>query len=93
MGIRMALGARTADVLVMIVRDGMAPVASGLSGGLLASLAAGRLLSGLLFGVAAADAVTIAGVMVTLTAVAALASLIPARRATRVDPVTALRYE
>jgi predicted permease len=93
MGIRMALGARSADVLMMIVREGMAPVAAGLSGGLVASLAAGRLLSGLLYGVAAVDTVTITGVVLTLTIVAALASLIPARRATRVDPVTALRYE
>jgi predicted permease len=93
MGIRIALGAHSTDVLMMIVRDGMAPVAAGLCCGLGASLAAGRLLSGLLYGVAAVDPVTILGVVLTLTTVAALASLVPARRATRVDPVTALRYE
>ena len=93
MGIRMALGAREADILKMVWLRAMAPVAFGLSGGLVASLAAGRLLSGLLYGVAAVDAVTISSVVVTLAALAALASFIPARRATRVDPVTALRYE
>lgn len=93
MGIRMALGARGADILKMVVLRAMAPVAFGLSGGLVASLAAGRLLSGLLLGVAAVDAVTIGCVVMTLAALAALASFIPARRATRVDPATALRYE
>jgi predicted permease len=93
MGIRMALGARGSDVLMMIVREGMAPAVVGLCCGLGASLAAGRLLSGLLYGVAAVDTLTIVGVVLTLMAVAALASVIPARRATRVDPVTALRYE
>jgi ABC-type antimicrobial peptide transport system permease subunit len=93
MGIRMALGARSSDVLMMIVREGMTPAVVGLCCGLGASLAAGRLLSGLLYGVAAVDTVTITGVVLTLMAVAALASLIPARRATLVDPVTTLRYE
>jgi putative ABC transport system permease protein len=93
MGIRMALGARSTHVLMMIVREGMAPVALGLCGGLLASLAVGRVLSGLLYGVAAVDTLTIMGVVLALTTVAMLASLVPARRATRVDPVTALRYE
>ena len=93
MGIRMALGARTADILCMILFQAMAPVAAGLCGGLLASLAAGRLFSGLLYGVRPVDAATIGGVAVTLSAVAALASFLPARRATGVDPMTALRYE
>ena len=93
MGIRMALGARTADILRMILLQAMAPVAAGLFGGLLASLAAGRLLAGLLYGVRPVDAATISAVVVTLAAVAALASFLPARRATRVDPMTALRYE
>jgi ABC-type antimicrobial peptide transport system permease subunit len=93
MGIRMALGARGAHIVTMILRQGMAPAALGLAGGLIASLAAGHLLSGLLFGVTTVDIVTIASVVVTLATVAALASLIPARRATRVDPMTALRYE
>jgi predicted permease len=93
MGIRIALGARGADILKMVVLRAMAPVAFGLGGGLVASLGAGRLLSGMLYGVAAVDPITIASVVVTLGALAALASFLPARRATRVDPVTALRYE
>ncbi len=93
MGIRMALGAGGADILVTIVRQAMAPVAMGLLAGLVASLAAGRLLAGLLYGVTAADATTIVSVMLTLAAAAAAASVIPAWRATRVDPLTALRYE
>ena len=92
-GIRIALGARTAEILQMVLTQAMAPVATGLAGGLLASLAAGRLLSGLLYGVRTTDAATIGGVVVTLTAVALLAGLIPAGRATRVDPMTALRYD
>jgi predicted permease len=93
MGIRMALGARGVDILELIVREGMGPVAMGLGGGLLASIWAGRLLSGLLFGVAAIDGVTIAGVVLTLATMAALATLIPARRATRVEPCVALRCD
>jgi putative ABC transport system permease protein len=93
MGVRIALGARDMDILKMVLRQGMAPVALGLCGGLAASLAVGRLLSGMLYGVMAVDAITISSVVLTLAAVAALASFIPARRATRVDPVTALRYE
>jgi putative ABC transport system permease protein len=93
MGIRMALGAGGRDILVTIVRQAMAPVVLGLGAGLAASLAAGRLLAGLLYGVTAGDATTIASVMLTLIAAAAAASVIPAWRATRVDPLTALRYE
>jgi len=93
MGIRMALGARSLDISRMVLRQAMAPVALGLGAGLIASLAAGRLLAGLLYGVTRTDTVTIASVVLTLGAVAVLASFIPARRATRVDPVTALRYE
>jgi len=93
MGIRMALGARGADLLRMILRQAMGPVAVGLCGGLAVSLAAGRLLAGLLYGVAPVDTVTMASVVLTLAAVAALASFIPAWRAARVDPLTALRYE
>ena len=93
MGIRMALGARGADILSMILWQAMTPVAVGLASGLVTSLAAGRLLAGLLFGVAPTDTVTMASVVLALAAVAALASFIPASRATRVDPLTALRYE
>lgn len=92
-GIRMALGARTAEILRMVLSQALAPVAAGLICGLVVSLAAGRLLSGLLYGVRTTDATTIAGVVVTLLAVALIAGLIPARRATRVDPMTALRCD
>jgi putative ABC transport system permease protein len=93
MGIRMALGARRVDILTLILRQGMIPVALGLGGGIIISLGAARLLAGLLYGVAAVDPVTIGAVTVTLGVVAALAGFLPARRATRVDPLTALRYE
>lgn len=92
-GIRMALGARTVEILRMVLIQAMAPVAAGLGCGLAASLAAGRLLSGLLYGVRTTDAATIGAVVVTLLAVALFAGLIPARRATQVDPLTALRYD
>ncbi|HTR38560.1 MAG TPA: ABC transporter permease [Bryobacteraceae bacterium] len=93
MGIRMALGAQGADVLRMVLRQSMAPVAFGLAGGFVVWLAAGRLLASLLYGVTPLDLLTIGIAMSTLAAVAALASFIPARRAVRVDPSTALRYE
>jgi len=93
MGIRMALGARGADILLAVVRQAMAPVAVGLAAGVAASVAAGRLLAGFLYGVTATDRTTIIGVFLTLAVVAALASVIPAWRATRVDPVTALHYQ
>ena len=93
MGIRMALGAQGSDVLRMVLRQSMAPVALGLAGGFVVWLAAGRLLASLLYDVTPVDIVTIGIAMSTLAAVAALASFIPARRAVRVDPSTALRYE
>jgi predicted permease len=91
MGIRMALGARGADIVRMILHQGMTPVALGLCAGIVVSLAAARLLAGLLYGVAASDPITIAGVTFVLGSVAAFASFLPARRATRVDPSLALR--
>ena len=93
MGIRMALGARRGDILTMMLGRALAPVVVGLCGGLVAALATGRLLAGLLYGVIALDTVTISGVLLTLTVVATVAALIPSRRATLVDPATALRYE
>jgi len=93
MGIRIALGAAGTDVLKLILRQAMTPVVIGVSFGLMAFLIVGRLLAGLLYGVAPADAKTITTVTVILAVVAAFASLIPARRASRVDPVIALRYE
>jgi predicted permease len=92
-GVRMALGARGADILKMIVGQAMAPVVMGICCGIVASLATGRLLAGLLYGVTPVDTATITIVVLTLASVAALASLIPARRATHVDPAAALRCD
>jgi putative ABC transport system permease protein len=93
LGIRMALGANGGDVLRMVLRQAMAPVAFGLGAGLAGSLAAGRLLAGLLYGVSAIDTETMGSVVLTMVSVAVLASLVPALRATHIDPMSALREE
>ena len=92
-GIRMAIGAQRADVLRLVVGEGARLAAAGVAVGLAASLAITRLLSSLLFGVTATDPVTFAALAVLLTVVALAASYIPARRAMRLDPNIALRYE
>jgi putative ABC transport system permease protein len=92
-GIRTALGADTRRVTAMVVGQAMTRVLAGTVIGVLASLAAGRLLGGMLFEVTPVDPATIAGVVVLLAAVALLASYVPARRATRVDPTIALRAD
>jgi putative ABC transport system permease protein len=92
-GIRMALGARRPDVLVLIVKKGMALVLMGIAAGTLLSFGMTRLISGMLFGITAADPLTFAGVAALLGTVAFLANYIPARRAAKVDPMVALRYE
>ena len=92
-GIRMALGARAADVLTMVLRKGLALVILGLGIGLAGAFALTRLLESLLFGVTAADLATYVGVALLLSLVAVVAILLPALRATRVDPLTALHYE
>jgi putative ABC transport system permease protein len=92
-GIRMALGARRSDVLRMIIRKSLLVALAGVGLGIVGSLALTRALSGLLYGVAATDPLVFISIPLLLIAAAALASYVPARRATHVDPVVALRYE
>jgi putative ABC transport system permease protein len=91
--VRIALGAQWRDVLKMILRSGMTLVVIGLAIGLAGALALTRLMSTLLFEVSPADPITFAAVAVAVILAALLACYIPARRATKVDPLIALRYE
>jgi ABC-type antimicrobial peptide transport system permease subunit len=93
LGIRTALGARRRDVLQLVLRQGLALVILGAAGGVGVAMAATRLLASLLYGVHPNDPLTVAAVAVLLMAVGAIACFLPARRATRVDPMVALRYE
>jgi predicted permease len=92
-GIRLALGAQRDDVLRLILGEGMRMAFLGVAIGLAGALVLSRLLANLLFGISAADPVTFAGVVILLTTIAIAACYIPARRAMRVDPIVALRYE
>lgn len=92
-GIRLALGAQHADILRLVLRQGLVLTLAGLAVGLAASLAATRFLETLLFGVSATDPVTLSAVAALLCAVALAACYFPARRALRVDPIVALRWE
>jgi predicted permease len=92
-GVRMALGAVAGDVIWLVMREVLVLVGSGLALGLVASWGLGRFVGSQLYGVTGSDPVTIAGACALLASVAALAGYIPARRATRVNPVLALRYE
>jgi len=93
LGIRMALGATPPAILRLVIRQGLVLALCGVGIGLMAAVAFARLVSGLLFGVRATDPVTFGAIAVLLTAVALLASYIPARRAARIDPMISLRCE
>jgi putative ABC transport system permease protein len=90
-GIRLALGAHASDVLRLVTWDGLRPVLAGLAIGLIGVVVAGRLLGSLLYGVSAVDPLTLALAALTLAIVALAACVIPARKATRIDPAMALR--
>ena len=92
-GVRMALGAKEKDVLRLVLGEGLFVIAVGLALGLLLAVASTRVIVGFLYGVGATDPWTFTGVPLLLGFVALVASYIPARRATKVDPLVALRYE
>ena len=92
-GLRMALGADRGQVMRMMIRSGMGTIAIGLAVGVVLALALTRLMSGLLFSVRASDPLALGGAAALLMVAALLAIFIPARRATKVNPMVALRYE
>jgi len=92
-GIRLALGAGLSDVLLMVLVEGLKPTLLGVALGALGALGLGRVMSGLIYGVKPSDPLTFVAITALLVLIAVLASLIPAYRATRVDPSEALRYE
>jgi ABC-type antimicrobial peptide transport system permease subunit len=92
-GIRMALGAEAGSILRLVMRDVAVIIVGGIAAGALISFAATRVLAKLLFGLSAHDPVTFAGAVAILSAVAVVAGCFPARRATKVDPIVALRHE
>jgi ABC-type antimicrobial peptide transport system permease subunit len=92
-GIRMALGAQRHDVLRLVMRESMILVAAGVIIGMAIALGVSRFVATLLYGLAGADVVTIVASIAVMVAVAALAGFVPARRASRVDPMVALRWD
>ena len=93
LGLRMALGAQRGDLLRMVVKSGLKLAVAGIASGVVGGFLAARLMASLLFGVAPTDATTFAGVCAVLFVAAMIACYIPARRATKVDPMVALSYE
>jgi putative ABC transport system permease protein len=92
-GVRMALGAQPGQVLNLVLRQGIITIGIGVAAGIFGAIALTRTMQSMLYHTSATDPITFAGVAVLLTFIALLASYLPARRATRVDPVIALRYE
>jgi ABC-type antimicrobial peptide transport system permease subunit len=92
-GVRVALGAQRENVIQLVLQQGAALAAAGIGAGLFGAAALTRVMAGLLFGVSSWDAVTFIAVALMLAAIAMLATYIPARRATKVDPLVALREE
>jgi ABC-type antimicrobial peptide transport system permease subunit len=92
-GVRLALGAQHTDVLRLFMQRGMLLTGIGIGIGIALALALGHLMSGLLYGVAPRDPITLVGVAVFLASVALLATYLPARRATELDPIVALKHE
>jgi ABC-type antimicrobial peptide transport system permease subunit len=93
MGIRIALGAKRRDILGLTLRQGMRPVFAGLLVGISLAIGASYLLRGVLYGLTGIDGISFVSVSVLFLAIALLASYLPSRRAMRVDPMVALRYE
>jgi len=92
-GVRLALGAKSSDILRLVLRQGISLAFAGLSVGLPSSLALTQFMKGLLYGVSATDPLTFGATVALLMVVALLAALVPARRATKVDPLLAIRHD